>query len=76
MGGESAGEEYTYMMGVLTDSRHSERNEGDGEAIKMMALCISARHAVIRARALSGVLLIYVVKFSPNRAFPSAFARR
>jgi len=41
--------------GVLTDSRHNERNEGDGMAIKMMGLCIShMSHIVIGAGIIGG----------------------
>lgn len=33
--------------GVLTDSRHNERNEGDSVAIKMMGLCISHTSRIV-----------------------------
>lgn len=66
------------MMGVLTDSRHNERNEGDGAAIKMMGLCIShmSTYSVMSA-SINGreerrgrerfALLIYVEQNSRDR---------
>lgn len=40
--GEGEGEgEITGGSGNVMSSRYNERNEGDGAAIKMMALCIS-----------------------------------
>lgn len=52
--------------GVLTDSRHNERNEGDGAAIKMMGLYISHMSRIVIGAGIIGVgrweevaLLIY-----------------
>jgi len=47
-------------------SRYNERNEGDGAAIKMMALCISS--CSYGLASIISALLIYAVKFP--RSYP------